>query len=68
MDVVTFIEKFFELINNLIFTLFGVEFYEGILSAGEFSYALVYIFCFSGFALFGFTMLYFVFSLLRGDR
>lgn len=67
MPLSDFLFSFFTLIKDLIEGLFGIDGLPGLLNMGEDDYVLSYIFCFGGFAFFGFAILYFIFSFLRGD-
>lgn len=67
MSVSDFLSNFFTLLADTVESLFGVEGVAGLLNMGENDFILTYLFCFGGFALFGFSILYFVFGFIRGD-
>lgn len=66
MSVNAFIREIFSLISYVIDKLLHA--FNGVLNSSfDSSFVTVYIFCFSGFALFGFAVLYYVFGFFRGD-
>lgn len=65
MSLSDFLLSFFGLFSEILNLLFGTDGVVGLLNSG--GTFLTYIFCFGGFALFGFSILYFVFGFIRGD-
>lgn len=66
MSAKLFVEEVFSLISYIIDKL--LHSFSGVLNSSfDSSFVTVFIFCFSGFALFGFAVLYYVFGFFRGD-